>query len=87
MLNICIQDNGIGRENSIKINNQKILKKDSLGIQLTHDRLKTFAKLHSGKFELKINDLKDQDGNPIGTQVIIKFNIHPKEKNQLSASE
>lgn len=84
MLNICIQDNGIGRENSTKINKRKMLTKDSLGIQLTHDRLKTFTKLYSGHYDLKIKDLKDNDGNPVGTRVEIKFHISAQEKNRLS---
>lgn len=72
---LSIEDNGIGRENSKKIKDQKVLKKDSFGIQLTQERLATFAKLHSSHYTLKINDLKCINGNPIGTQIIIKLKL------------
>lgn len=76
---LSIRDNGIGRENSAKIRNQKTLQKDSLGIRLTRERLETFAKLNSGHHDLKIYDLKDKSGMPTGTKVIIKLKINSSE--------
>lgn len=73
---LSIEDNGIGRENSAKIKRQKLLQKDSLGIKLTKERLATFVKLHSGHYHLKITDLKDKDGNSLGTLVVIMLKIN-----------
>ena len=66
---ICIQDNGIGRQRSAEINEKKLLKKTSIGINLTKERLKLFYKDYSNKHSLKFADLFDKDKNPIGTRV------------------
>lgn len=77
---LSVEDNGIGREKSTTINNKKLLQKNSLGIQLTEERLETFAKLHSGRYDLEIKDLKNQEGEPTGTKVTITFHLNAQDK-------
>lgn len=66
---IQISDNGIGRELAKEMNKNKILKQKSVGIDITKERLNNFAKNFKGSFQLQFDDLKDDQGNPIGTQV------------------
>jgi hypothetical protein len=61
---VCIEDNGIGREESRKAASGM---PDSLGISLTAERIR---QLNPGKEAvLQISDLSDAKGNPCGTRV------------------
>lgn len=65
---ICeIKDNGVGRRESIA--EEKKLKQKSYGITLVRDRLVFLDK----NAELSFTDLKDDNGLPTGTVVILKF--------------
>jgi hypothetical protein len=66
---IQITDNGIGRELSKEMNKNKLLKQKSVGIDITKERLNNLAKNFKGSFQLQFEDLKDDQGNPLGTQV------------------
>ena len=74
---ICIEDNGIGRAASAKINNQKFTKGKSLGITITKDRLADFSKAYTSDFKIAIKDIRDKEKKVAGTQVIIDV---PTEK-------
>ncbi len=67
-----IEDNGIGRTASEKINAWKSKWRKSSGIKSTLERL---ALLDQGKNKigLEIIDLKDDNGNAMGTKAIIKL--------------
>ncbi len=65
-----ITDNGVGREKSRMIE-QKHFRKRSYGIAITKQRL---GMKEDEKIE--IIDLKDEQGRPIGTKVIVKIPIH-----------
>ena len=75
LIEINIIDNGIGRKEALKINmnKSKSLKRNSVGITLTKERLTTFSNEFSNEFYLKYYDLKDAEGNPIGTKVTIQI--------------
>ncbi|WP_075340491.1 tetratricopeptide repeat-containing sensor histidine kinase [Tenacibaculum agarivorans] len=70
---VNITDNGIGREAANKIKKSKSLKRKSVGIDLTIERLKTFAEDYDEEFKLTYHDLKNDDGSPAGTKVSIEF--------------
>lgn len=69
-----ITDNGVGREASLKLQKKTKLKKKSLGIKITTDRLKLLTK-EKIKEVINIIDLKDEDNNALGTQVDILIPI------------
>ncbi|AUC82672.1 tetratricopeptide repeat protein [Lacinutrix sp. Bg11-31] len=71
---ICITDNGIGRKASAKIKEKKLLKRKSVGIDLTKQRLEHFSKNYTNSYKLNIEDLYN-NGKPIGTKVIIEIPI------------
>ncbi len=68
---ITIQDNGVGRLESGRINNSKILKRKSVGIAITRARLANFSKGFTGDYKINIEDLYDDIGEPSGTRVIV----------------
>ena len=70
-LKITITDNGIGREKSAELKKNKMYKKDSIGIQLTEDRLKNFSLDRKGNYSINIIDLYAEDHQSNGTKVEI----------------
>nr|WP_299070968.1 tetratricopeptide repeat protein [uncultured Allomuricauda sp.] len=67
-----IIDNGVGREKSLTLKKEGGLKKKSMGIKITTDRLKLLTQ-QKIKDVISIIDLKDNDNNPLGTQVNIQI--------------
>ncbi len=72
---ITILDTGIGREAAMKIKASKSLKRKSVGIDLTEQRLKNFSNNYIETCYIKYNDLKDEQGNVKGTSVVLKIPI------------
>ncbi|TVZ07955.1 tetratricopeptide repeat protein [Cellulophaga sp. RHA_52] len=72
---IRITDNGIGRAASEKIKEAKVLKRKSLGIDITKERLKNFSKDYLNSFKVEFIDLKDEDKKALGTEVILTIPI------------
>ena len=68
-IGLFIQDNGIGREKA-KENKMNSFKKDSLGIEFSHERLKNFNLQNNLTYTFEILDLKDEHNNSNGTKVI-----------------
>jgi tetratricopeptide (TPR) repeat protein len=68
-IQIDIEDNGIGRAASAKIKAKKSIKRKSIGIDLTKNRLKTFVKNLKNDFSLKYIDLKGDNDEALGTKV------------------
>ncbi|WP_299672570.1 tetratricopeptide repeat protein [uncultured Tenacibaculum sp.] len=75
MVSVNIIDNGIGREAAGEIKRSKSLKRKSVGIDLTIERLKTFAEDYEEEFTLTYHDLTDDFGEPVGTKVSIQFPV------------
>ena len=57
-------------------NKQKTLKRKSVGIALTKERLENFSKSYTKKYNIKIEDLYDTQGYASGTKVILDIPIH-----------
>lgn len=67
---ICIvEDNGIGRKESMTIKPLSGFKKESMGIKLTEERLHLISKTKNSKAYFFIDDLTDTLNNPTGTRV------------------
>lgn len=70
-LEISIRDNGIGRKQA-KLNKEKRrIKRKSVGLSITKERLKNFVKDSKHEFNLAYIDLFDEQQNPAGTKVIL----------------
>ena len=76
LLEVTIEDNGIGRYAAGAIKKEKSLKRKSIGIDLTKERLKTFANDYSGDCSVIYTDLKDKDNKPTGTKVSLVFPLN-----------
>jgi tetratricopeptide (TPR) repeat protein len=72
-INIAIRDNGIGREASEKLREAKVLKRKSMGISITRERLANFSRIYRNSFDLFIEDLYKGDGSVAGTKVTLKI--------------
>lgn len=70
-INIAITDNGVGRAEAEKLKESKVLKRKSVGIDITRERLANFSKDYQNSFEVEIVDLYDEDGLPSGTQIML----------------
>ncbi len=70
---ISITDNGVGRVAAQKIKDGKVLKRKSVGIDITKERLANFSKDYQNSFEVDIVDLHDEEGIPSGTKVVLRI--------------
>ena len=74
MLLCTIEDNGVGREKAKQLGEQSLLKRKSMGMKITEDRLKL---LNHGNAEtvIWITDLKDSMDHATGTRIEINIPI------------
>jgi LytS/YehU family sensor histidine kinase len=72
---ISITDNGIGRVEAQKIKRNKLLKRKSLGLAITNERLANFYKDYNKEYSIEIKDLYDENNKAAGTKVIITVPI------------
>ncbi len=72
-----IEDNGIGREKAKIISQQKNihLKKESLGLKITEERLAIYTQAFKNKYKIQFIDLYDQSGKPTGTRVVVHIPV------------
>ncbi|NMM47437.1 PAS domain S-box protein [Marinigracilibium pacificum] len=69
VLYFTIEDNGIGREAAKALKSKNFPKHQSMGLKLTEERLRLINENKNISFYLE--DLKDNDGNALGTRVVI----------------
>jgi LytS/YehU family sensor histidine kinase len=67
-LQISIIDNGIGRQKSTEIKKKKLLKRNSVGIKLSEERLKHFSESYQNNCDIIFTDLY-VNKQPSGTKV------------------
>ncbi len=75
-IEICIEDNGIGRKESARIKAQKKIHRKSIGIHLTKERLRNFVKNLEHSFSLTYEDLSDIENNPTGTKLTLQIPLY-----------
>ncbi|MBC8767423.1 tetratricopeptide repeat protein [Arenibacter sp. BSSL-BM3] len=75
-IQISITDNGVGREASERIKESKILKRKSIGIDITKERLANFSKDFENSFQVEIIDLYDINKVALGTKVVLHIPTH-----------
>ncbi len=74
-ITISIEDNGIGRKQSARIKKDKLLKRKSVGINITKARLANFSKRFSNDYKINIEDLYENE-KATGTKVIVNIPIN-----------
>ncbi len=75
MLLCTIEDNGVGRDRAVKLEEKSILKTKSMGVQITENRLRLLNKNRSTKL-IQIIDLKDSYDKASGTRVDIRIPLN-----------
>ena len=70
-LRIAIEDDGIGREKAKNLKSKTALKRQSMGMGITGDRLEIIEKIYQLSCSAEITDLLDQSGDAIGTRVTL----------------
>jgi sensor histidine kinase YesM len=75
VIEIIIQDNGIGRAASAEIRSKKSLNRKSIGISLTKERLAHFSKDQKKEYTIMYEDLIDENQKPKGTKVIMSISL------------
>lgn len=71
LIAISITDNGIGRDASEVIKENKVLKRNSIGITITKERLENFSKDYQNSYDVNIIDLFDENNLAVGTKVVV----------------
>lgn len=69
-----IEDNGVGREKAREMQQQSVLKKKSLGMKITEERLRLLSKEQAEQL-VRITDLKDAFNHALGTRVEINIPV------------
>lgn len=75
MLKCVVEDNGIGRDEAKKINEQQGRGHVSKGLEIVKERLDIIGATHSGNYEVTVTDLFDLEHNPTGTRVDVTLPI------------
>lgn len=71
---ICeVDDNGIGIEEAERIREQRTIKHQSHGMNITRQRLELVSKVTSSDYKMIVVNKKDMDNKPAGTTIVIKF--------------
>jgi len=70
-IKIRIIDNGIGRKRSSEINEQKMLRKKSVGINISRERFENFFMDFENSYSIIYKDLYDENSKPKGTEIIL----------------
>ena len=68
-LHCVVQDNGVGREAARQLRSKSALRRKSMGMQITQDRIGLLNQLYGTEASVRIIDLKDELGNALGTRV------------------
>jgi LytS/YehU family sensor histidine kinase len=67
-----VEDDGVGREKAKAILHNKNRDHKSLSTEITRERIRVLNKKLKKKITLDILDLKDDDGKPAGTKVVLE---------------
>ena len=70
-----IEDNGIGRDEAMKIKKRKGFTHNSMATKITEDRIQLYKKKMKENFSIKVIDLKDNFNSVKGTRVEFTFPI------------
>jgi LytS/YehU family sensor histidine kinase len=73
ILTCIIADNGVGREKAAAYKSKSAEKQKSMGLTITAKRLSLLNKDLGEQTSFKFEDIRDEEGKPAGTRVILKM--------------
>ncbi len=72
---IEVEDNGIGRQRAMELKSRSATVNKSLGMKVTAERLEVINQLYGTNAEVETVDLVDENGEVMGTKVILKIGV------------
>ena len=75
VIHCSVEDNGIGRAESRKIQERKGLEHQSMALDITENRMNIYQKEFAKEYTLEIIDLFTVNNSPAGTKVLLTFPI------------
>ena len=75
VMEIAIEDNGVGRAMAAEFKSKQALKKKSYGMQITEDRIAILNQTQKINATSTVQDLYDAQGQPAGTKVLLRVPI------------
>ncbi|HLF65041.1 MAG TPA: histidine kinase, partial [Saprospiraceae bacterium] len=73
MIACIIDDDGVGRENALKMKSLSATRYMSMGMGITQDRIEIMNKMDALGITSEIKDKHDASGKPAGTRVIVRI--------------
>lgn len=73
VIRCVIEDDGIGREAAQAINDAKQVKRQSMGMHITSERMEIINKMYHTNNRVRIIDLHDEEGKARGTKVVLSI--------------
>ncbi len=73
IIEVIIEDNGIGRKKAAELKSKEVLKEKSYGMTISGDRLKIVNQLYNQQASCDVEDLFDEYNRPCGTRVTLKL--------------
>lgn len=70
-----VKDNGVGRQKAAEHKSHQPIEYQSKGVELTSKRIELLNKINEYAISVQIIDLLDEQGQPSGTEVIIKIPV------------
>jgi sensor histidine kinase YesM len=68
-LHICIEDNGVGREEAKRLKSKSATRHKSHGMKITAERVEIVNRIYNVNATVQIEDVTGQNGNVGGTRV------------------
>lgn len=75
LLRIEVIDDGVGRLKATELKSKSVIKHKSFGMKVTTERIELINQLYQTNTSVKINDLKDDWGGALGTEVVVEIPI------------
>lgn len=75
ILQIEIEDDGIGRAKALELKSKSTLKNKSYGMRITMNRIEVINELYNTQTQVEIQDLYNSFGLATGTKVVIKIPV------------
>jgi ligand-binding sensor domain-containing protein len=72
-LKIVIEDDGIGREKARILKSKSALQQESMGMDITGNRLEIIEKIYNIRCKVEIEDLENDARQPLGTRITINL--------------
>ena len=76
ILQVEIEDNGVGRNKAQTLKSKETLKTKSYGMQISKDRIQIINKQYNIHSTVRVEDLFEKNGNAVGTKVILHLPCH-----------